>query len=337
MALLPSPFSNADISSNAAFLVPQKKRATADDADADDDVEEEVLVFSGPPIGTFVRGVFMPNTTIITPNAMPPPPHASNDPASSSALVLPPLLMSNAGGSVASTTTVVVLPSLARSLEACSVPSSSIAKDKVVVVMPKAVRPTLAPSFAAVAASGPPTKKPKKVVTSINNNPSKSTTAKNACPHGKHCKAVCKECGGSALCMHGKRKVYCKECSSTMCPHGRVQAYYCKECKGRGCCDHGRIRYFCAEYVFCLFVGLPSLLITRVPILTTYLFFLCSCQGGGFCEHRKLRKGCAVCKRTKSKATPLTDGASKEQELLGLASVCAQQVLEENDRSGGAA
>ena len=111
-----------------------------------------------------------------------------------------------------------------------------------------------------MAASGPPTKKPKKVVTSIN-NPSKST-AKNACPHGKHCKAVCKECGGSALCMHGKRKVYCKECSSTMCPHGRVQAYYCKECKGRGCCDHGRIRYFCAEYVFCFFVGLPSLPIT---------------------------------------------------------------------------
>ena len=40
----------------------------------------------------------------------------------------------------------------------------------------------------------------------------------------------CKECSGSGICEHGRRRNYCKECGgSQICEHGRCR-YQCKEC-----------------------------------------------------------------------------------------------------------
>ena len=43
---------------------------------------------------------------------------------------------------------------------------------------------------------------------------------------------MCKECGGSAFCVHGREKSTCKECGgSLICVHGRHwQKHWCKEC-----------------------------------------------------------------------------------------------------------
>ena len=41
----------------------------------------------------------------------------------------------------------------------------------------------------------------------------------------------CKECGGSEICEHGRRRSECKECGgSQICEHGRIRSK-CKECK----------------------------------------------------------------------------------------------------------
>ena len=49
----------------------------------------------------------------------------------------------------------------------------------------------------------------------------------------------CKECGGSQICEHGRRRSVCKECGgSQMCEHGRRSQ--CKECGGSQICEHGR-------------------------------------------------------------------------------------------------
>ena len=69
---------------------------------------------------------------------------------------------------------------------------------------------------------------------------------------------MCKECGGSGICEHGRRRSHCKECGgSSICEHGRrrqqVQgvrglehlrareaAKQGKECGGGSICEHGR-------------------------------------------------------------------------------------------------
>jgi len=58
---------------------------------------------------------------------------------------------------------------------------------------------------------------------------------------------VCKECGGSQICEHGRRRTQCKECGgSSICEHGR-QRSQCKECGGSQICAHGRQKYGCKE------------------------------------------------------------------------------------------
>ena len=42
---------------------------------------------------------------------------------------------------------------------------------------------------------------------------------------------MCKECGGSGICEHGRQRSRCKECGgSGICEHGRRRTQ-CKECR----------------------------------------------------------------------------------------------------------
>ena len=49
---------------------------------------------------------------------------------------------------------------------------------------------------------------------------------------------MCKDCGGSGICEHGRRRSRCKECSgSGICEHGR-RRNVCKECEECGTVSH---------------------------------------------------------------------------------------------------
>ena len=46
----------------------------------------------------------------------------------------------------------------------------------------------------------------------------------------RSCALSCKECGGGAICEHGRQRSQCKECGGgSICEHGRIR-YSCKEC-----------------------------------------------------------------------------------------------------------
>ena len=54
------------------------------------------------------------------------------------------------------------------------------------------------------------------------------------CPHGRRRRSICKECGGSSFCEHGRKRYSCKECGGKgICEHGR-QRSQCKECGSDG-------------------------------------------------------------------------------------------------------
>ena len=66
-------------------------------------------------------------------------------------------------------------------------------------------------------------------------------------PECEHGRKRCKECSGSFMCEHGRRRRTCKDCGgSGICEHGRVR-YYCKDCGGSGICEHGRNRSTCKD------------------------------------------------------------------------------------------
>ena len=76
----------------------------------------------------------------------------------------------------------------------------------------------------------------------------------------------CKECGGSQICEHGKRKSRCKECGGgSICEHGKIKSH-CKECGGSSICEHGKIKSTCKD-----------------------------CGGGSICEHGKIKSHCKEC------------------------------------------
>jgi len=66
------------------------------------------------------------------------------------------------------------------------------------------------------------------------------------CPHKPGRKSdACGQCGGSQVCVHGKRKYSCKLCDgSQVCIHGRYRSK-CKECNGGSICIHGKQRCRC--------------------------------------------------------------------------------------------
>jgi hypothetical protein len=77
---------------------------------------------------------------------------------------------------------------------------------------------------------------------------------------------VCKDCGGSGVCEHGRVRTQCKDCGgSGICKHGRVRGV-CKDCGGGSICEHGRVRGVCKD-----------------------------CGGGSICEHGRERRRCKDC------------------------------------------
>ena len=86
------------------------------------------------------------------------------------------------------------------------------------------------------------------------------------CTHGRANRSVCKECGGSAICVHDRIRSTCKECGgSAICAHDRRRSL-CKECGGGSICAHDRQRYRCKE-----------------------------CGGSAICVHDKRRSECKEC------------------------------------------
>ena len=59
---------------------------------------------------------------------------------------------------------------------------------------------------------------------------------------------MCKECGGSGICEHGRQRSGCKDCGgSGICEHGRIRSV-CKDCGGGNTkCEHGRQRSKCKD------------------------------------------------------------------------------------------
>lgn len=76
----------------------------------------------------------------------------------------------------------------------------------------------------------------------------------------------CIHCGGYNICIHGKRKVYCRLCGGGgLCPHSK-QKSRCRECYGGSICEHGRRRVICKP-----------------------------CKGSQICEHNRIKYDCKVC------------------------------------------
>ena len=68
-------------------------------------------------------------------------------------------------------------------------------------------------------------------------------------PHG-HIRSKCYECDGASTCKdHGepRQKAKCKDCmGSALCVH-LIERYYCKVCCGKGICVHRKRRDFCND------------------------------------------------------------------------------------------
>ena len=77
---------------------------------------------------------------------------------------------------------------------------------------------------------------------------------------------MCKDCDGSSLCDHGRRKDRCNECDGAgMCEHGRRKTC-CKDCGGSQICEHGKRKDLCKD-----------------------------CGGSQICEHDKVKSQCWKC------------------------------------------
>ena len=98
-----------------------------------------------------------------------------------------------------------------------------------------------------------------------NKNACKECHGIRFCIHNKQ-KARCIICGGNALCEHKKQKQHCVDCNGTqVCQHNN-RKYTCKECNGNGICIHNIIKSYCKE-----------------------------CGGSAICKHKKEKRHCKVC------------------------------------------
>lgn len=103
------------------------------------------------------------------------------------------------------------------------------------------------------------------------------------CCHGKM-RYRCQECGGSQICEHNKRKEICRACNgSAFCPHG-IQKHHCRPCSGSSLCSHGKIRSVCKQ------CGGAS-----ICIHGKHKSMCLDCDGSSFCEHGKRRSRCSTC------------------------------------------
>ena len=64
------------------------------------------------------------------------------------------------------------------------------------------------------------------------------------CVHQKR-RVLCQQCGGSALCPHGRAKHRCRDCGTGLCAHGNFKRR-CRDC-GTGYCAHGNRKDRCRE------------------------------------------------------------------------------------------
>ncbi|KOO32808.1 hypothetical protein Ctob_011964 [Chrysochromulina tobinii] len=106
------------------------------------------------------------------------------------------------------------------------------------------------------------------------------------CVHDR-IRSTCKECGGSAICAHDRRRSLCKECGGgSICAHDR-QRYRCKECGGSAICVHDKRRSECKECggsAICVHDRIRS---------------LCKeCGGSAICAHDRRRSLCKECGAT---------------------------------------
>ena len=78
--------------------------------------------------------------------------------------------------------------------------------------------------------------------------------------------ADCKDCGGTRICQHNRRRSTCKDCGGTcICQHNR-QRNKCKDCGGASICQHNRRRSDCND-----------------------------CGGSSICQHNRRRSRCKDC------------------------------------------
>ena len=106
------------------------------------------------------------------------------------------------------------------------------------------------------------------------------------CIHNKRL-ARCTLCpgGGSGICIHGKHKEACRDCSgSRFCKHNKIK-YSCSECGGKGICEHGKKKEFCKDCggsQICEHNKRKNLCLV--------------CSGSQLCEHNKQKRFCILCK-----------------------------------------
>ena len=103
------------------------------------------------------------------------------------------------------------------------------------------------------------------------------------CMHNKR-KTYCKQCGGGALCEHNLQRTHCKKCNgSGICHHGKFKSY-CKQCNGRSICPHNVSKSTCKKC--------HGASVCKHDKIRTKCR---KCNGGSICEHDKLRTLCKIC------------------------------------------
>jgi len=128
---------------------------------------------------------------------------------------------------------------------------------------------------------------------------------KNLCIHGKK-KYYCKECDGGRFCKHNKDKYACKECNKDrFCEHNR-KTYNCKECGGGRFCKHNKEKYDCKECNkdrFCKHDKIKKYCQecdgSGLCIHNKRKYYCRECGGGRFCKHNKGKYDCKECNKNK--------------------------------------
>ena len=105
-----------------------------------------------------------------------------------------------------------------------------------------------------------------------------SPATKKRCPHDKP-PYLCRDCRGGSFCTHGKKKWYCRMCSTRTCDHGKVR-YFCRECRGGAFCLHGKKRWYCPKCS------------ARTCDHGKVRYFCRDCRGGAFCSHGRRKYSC---------------------------------------------
>jgi hypothetical protein len=106
---------------------------------------------------------------------------------------------------------------------------------------------------------------------------------KELCIHGSR-KIICKECGGKSICSHGKIKYVCVECrGSSICEHN-IKKSICKVCKGSSICVHNIIKSICK-----VCKG------SSICIHNKIKYICVDCGGASICKHGKKKTVCKAC------------------------------------------